>query len=164
MPCIVLCHVLCHCVQQAACGTRWPQGWQAPASPTAASALPECREGVRVPAQGRQCLESNSGTRQNLGKKHFCACIPELQQFWGSAGQGVSQGHAAAPCVILKTVQQQLNGLFLLFSLITPSLLPLLGASLSIHLSLLCMELNTVLKCGNASRLLALQFLGSCLL
>lgn len=69
-----------------------------------------------------------------------------------------------ASSFVLKTVQQKLNLPLLLFSLITASPFSLLRASPSIHLSLLCMELNTVLKCGNTSRLLALQFLGCCLL
>lgn len=58
-----------------------------------------------------------------------------------------------ASSFMLKTEQQMLNLLLLLFSLITASLFSLLRASPSIYLSLLCTELNTVLKCGNTSRL-----------
>lgn len=81
-----------------------------------------------------------------------------------SLREGCFSLHTAVSYVILKTAWQKLNLLFFLFSLIATTLLSLLSTNLSTHLSLLCTELNTDLKCDNTFRLLALQFLGCCLL
>lgn len=120
------------------------------------------RQSVCLPRRGStQKVTLKQG---RIWEKAFLCVHPRAAVVLVLCRAGVPRGHTADPNVILKTVQQKLNLLFLLFSLIATSLLSLLSVNLSIHLSLLCMELNTVLKCGNTFRLLALQFLGSCLL